>query len=154
MNKVWSVLRLLWGDPRFLAMSWLARFVAVREWVAACGDYQPPATVDAAVIQSTAGAYSLDSSGRVATLIQTHGYYVGFLLQDSTLQDLLAFAETTPCYANRNQALPFYIQNKDQFEQELGTPLLLASYLNTHATCEAFQKLKTDPYILDVASQY
>ncbi|PSN11951.1 hypothetical protein C7293_22260 [filamentous cyanobacterium CCT1] len=154
MNKAWSVLRLLWGDPRFLVMSWLARFIAVREWVANYGDYQPPATIDTTVIQSTVGACSLDSSGRVAKLIQTHGYYVGFLLQDSTLQDLLTFAETTPCYANRNPALPFYIKNKDQFERELHAPMLLASYLNTHETCEAFQKLKTDPYILDVASQY
>lgn len=156
-KKMQSILRLLWGDPRFLLMSWLARFIAVREWVADRGSYQPPAApaaIDATVIQSTTGARSFETSGQVAKLIQAHGYYVGFSLQNSILQDLLTFTETAPCYANRDPALPFYIKNKDQFEQELGARLLVASYLDTHETCDAYQKLKTDPYLLDVASQY
>ncbi|MGB3200469.1 MAG: hypothetical protein WBA99_06185 [Nodosilinea sp.] len=135
-------------------MSWLGRFIAVREWVANRGRYQPPKTVETMVIQATAGARSLEKSGQVAKLIQTHGYYVGFSLRSSILQDLLTFAQTAPCYANRNPALPFYIQNKEQFEQTLGAPLLVAGYLDTHETHDAYQKLKTDPYLLDVASQY
>lgn len=157
IQKVQTILRLLWGDPRFLVMSWLARFIAVREWVADRGRYQPlatPAAIDATVIEAPAGARSLETSGQVAKLIQAHGYYVGFSLQNSTLQDLLTFAETAPCYANRDPALPFYIKNKDQFEQELGARLLVAGYLDAHETCDAYQKLKTDPYLLDVAGQY
>jgi hypothetical protein len=153
-KKIQSILRLLRGDPRFLVMSWLARFIAVREWVADRGRYQSPAVIDATVTHPAAGACPLESSGQVAKFIQTHGYYVGFSLQDSILQDLLTFAETTPCYANRDSSLPFYIKNKDQFEQALGAPLLVAGYLDTHETCDAYQKLKTDPYLLDVASQY
>jgi len=153
-KKVQSMLRLLQGDPRFLVMSWVARFVAVREWVADHGSYQPPAVIDATVIHATSGACPLESPGQVAKVIQTQGYYVGLTLQDSILQDLITFAETTPCYGNRDSSMPFYIKNKDQVEQALGAPLLVASYLDTHETCNAYQKLKTDPYLLDVASQY
>ncbi|WP_017296853.1 hypothetical protein [Nodosilinea nodulosa] len=135
-------------------MSWLARFVVVREWMAGRGTYQPQAVVEATLLHRVAGVCPLESSGQVARLIQSHGYYVGFSLQDSILQNLLTFAETMPCYANRDSALPFYLKDKAQFEQELGVPLLVAGYLDTHEKCDAYQKLKVDPYLLDIASQY
>jgi hypothetical protein len=153
-KKIQFLLRLFWGDPRFLLMSWLARFIAIREWVTQQGNYLSPAVIDATVIHAAEGACPLESPERVAQLIQTDGYYVGFSLKPSILRDLITFAETTPCYANRNPSLPFYSNSKDKIEQELGKPLLVAGYLNAHETCEAYQTIKHDPYLLAVASQY
>lgn len=153
-KKIQSTLRLLWGDPRFLLMSWLARFVAIREWVAQRGDYLPPAVFDTTVIHQVEGTCPRESPEQVAKLIQANGYYAGFSLQPSLLTELLTFAETTPCYANRNPAQPFYIGHREKFEQELGKPLLVAGYLDAHEDCEAYQKIRRDPYLLAVASQY
>lgn len=154
INKVKSLLRLFWGDPRFLVMSWLARFIAIREWVARRGNYIAPAVIDSTVIHEAEGACPLMSPGQVAQLIHTNGYYVGFSLRPSSLQELLTFAKTTPCYANRNPSQPFYIQHRDKIEQNLGTPLLVAGYLDNHESCEAYQNIKHDPYLLAIASQY
>ncbi len=154
IKKVKTILRLLWGDPKFLVMSWLARFIAIREWVARRGKYLPPAVLDATVIHETEMACPLMSPGQVAQLIRTNGYYVGFSLQPSILQGLLTFAKTTPCYANRNPSQPFYIQHRDKIEQDLGSPLLVAGYLDSHESCRAYQKIKHDPYLLAIASHY
>lgn len=153
-KKIRFLLRLFWGDPRFLLMSWLARFIAIREWVTQRGSYLPPAVIEATVIHAAEEACPLESPGQVAQLIQADGYYVGFSLRPSILQDLLTFAETTPCYANRNPALPFYSNNKDKIERELGTPLRVAGYLDAHESCTAYQTIRGDAYLLAVASQY
>ncbi|WOD39053.1 hypothetical protein [Nodosilinea sp. E11] len=134
-------------------MSWLARFIVVREWVANRGSYRAPAAIDAAAIQAAEGG-ALESPTQVAEIMQSQGYYVGFALQNCILQDLLTFAETMPCYTNRNPALPFFIKHREQCEQKLDAPLLVASYLDSHEACNAYQRLKTDPYLLAVASQY
>ncbi|WP_275330782.1 hypothetical protein [Nodosilinea sp. PGN35] len=135
-------------------MSWLARFVVVREWVADCGSYQPPAVIEETVIHAVEGACPVASPSQVAKLMQSDGYYVGFSLRPSIVQELITFAETTPCYANRDPALPFYVGNRAKMEQTLGMPVLLAGYLDAHEDCEAYQKIRHDPYLLAVASQY
>jgi hypothetical protein len=154
LKKVKSMLRLLWGDPRFLVMSWLARFIAIREWVIGRGQYLPPAVIDGTVIHEVKGACPLLSPGQVVQRIRNDGYYVGFSLQPSILQELLTFAKSTPCYANRNPSQPFYIQHRNKVEQDLGVPLLVAGYLDGHESCQAYQKIKRDPYLLAIASQY
>lgn len=153
-NKLRKFVRLLWGDPSFLAMSWLARFVTVRETAARRGNYRPSSTIEATVIHAVGEACPAASTDLVAASIQANGYYEGFSLRPDILAELLDFAKTNPCYVNRNPAQPFYVDDREEIEQTLGTPLLVAGYLDSHESCKAYQAIQTDDYLLDIASQY
>lgn len=153
-KKVRSLLRLLWGDPNFLVMSWVARFIVVREWETRRGNYSPRDAIDSTVIHSVLGACPIESPAQIAAQILAHGYYIGFSLRDDILTQLLTFAEINPCYANRNPAQPFYIRDREIYEQNLDSPLLIAGYLDSHEACDAYQTIKADPYLLEVASRY
>ncbi|TVQ08882.1 MAG: hypothetical protein EA368_10705 [Leptolyngbya sp. DLM2.Bin27] len=153
-NKLRNFVRLLWGDPSFLVMSWLARFVAVRETVARRGSYEPSGTIEATVMHAVAGVCPVESPAQVAALIRANGYYEGFSLRPDILAGLLDFAQTNPCYVNRNPDHPFYIDDREQLEQTLGAPILVAGYLDSHESCAAYQAMRADNYLLDVASQY
>lgn len=153
-NKLRVFMRLLWGDPSFLVMSWLARFVAVREVVAQWGNYRSSSTIEATVIHEVEETCPVASPSQVAALIEINGYYEGFALQPDILAELLDFAKTNPCYVNRNPSQPFYIDDREEVGRRLEVPLLVAGYLNSHESCEAYQAIREDDYLLDVASQY
>ncbi|HSM83871.1 MAG TPA: hypothetical protein VLS96_19430 [Nodosilinea sp.] len=135
-------------------MSGLARFVAVREAVARWGSYGPSSTIEATAIHAVESACPAESPAQVAALIQANGYYEGFSLRPDILAGLLDFAKTNPCYVNRNPTQPFYVDDREEVEQTLGAPLLVAGYLNSHESCEAYRAIREDDYLLDVASQY
>jgi len=153
-NKLQKKIRLFSEDPKFLLMSWLARFIAIREHIADRNQYQAAEVVDASVIHPVPMACPIDSPTKIASYIKEHGYYVGFKLQPDILADLLAFAQSNPCCANRDSNQPFHIHDRDSIAEALETPLLTAGYLDSHETCKAYEKIKQDPYLLDLASQY
>jgi len=151
-RRIKKTLRLLRADIRFLIMSYLGRFVVLREFAAWWGSHRlAPATTNSA--QPTA-LQPGDTASQIVQRVQQDGYYCGLHLTPDILERLLEFAHTQPCYANRDPQQPFYIHQRAEFERTLEEPLRLASYLSHHNQNAAFQAIAQDPYLLEVASRY
>ncbi|WP_036484967.1 hypothetical protein [Myxosarcina sp. GI1] len=87
---------------------------------------------------------------RVVTCLKTEGCFLGLQLPEGILQELLDFAARNYCYGNRNLQHPLLVDPKKTFPRKYR----LASYLDTHLKCDAFQRLKNDPILLEIARQY
>jgi len=137
-------------DASFFWMRNFARFEVVRNW----------ATRDNGSAQaflenpSSDCIYTDDSLDAVREQFQQDGYYEGLRLSSDALKSLLNFTYTHPCYADRNLSLKFHVNQRQEFEAELGRTIKLAGYMDAHETCEVFQKLKRDPLILAIAASY
>lgn len=141
-------------DPRFAIMAFGARFICIREWVANSKEYISIESVESSILATLPLACPIDSPKQVADSIRLNGYHVGFRLRADIVADLLDFACKSPCYANRDFQVPFYIGSLDNIQDALAAPLLVGSYLDSHEACPGYQKIKEDPYILEIASHY
>lgn len=154
-RKSTRIAQWLVNDPAFLAMAQLARFISIREWVAS----QPRAVLSAETVTArapmpTSAIRLADDLGKVSHSLRRTGYYEGLQLDPHILAELVEFAQQTPCYANRDPQRPFLIHEIETFRQHYASPLLLAGYQDEQESCPAFQALKHDPTVLDIASQY
>jgi hypothetical protein len=153
-GKAEQYIRWLTLDPKFFLMSRLARIVAVRERMAQAGHYPRTSRHKASKVLVGTGNGGVENIAAVVDTMNTCGYFQGFQLKPDLVRSLLEFAYSTPCYANRKQELPFAIEDRETFAKTLSVPLLKAGYLNYHEDCKAFQDIKQDPYLVDIASQY
>lgn len=151
--KVKNVIRenqtCLTEDPDFYWMRTLARFQLIRDWATSAPSQDLGATLlpsDRLVTQ--------DSFDHLSQTLERDGYYQGLQLSSETLNAFLEFAETTPCYANRDPNLKFFLNERTALEAKLGRPILLGSYFDAHEDFQPFQALKTDPLLLAIATTY
>ncbi|MET3053296.1 phytanoyl-CoA dioxygenase family protein [Pseudomonas alkylphenolica] len=96
---------------------------------------------DEGVIEKIVG--SLESDGAVA----------GPELPEQYVDYLVAFAERTPCYADRVPSQGFYLRDREAAERKLGKKLLLAQYFNVQKD-KVIDDLSKDPFLLSVAAKY
>lgn len=138
-------------DPNFFWMQYFARFQFVREWSAR--QHFESKDVDESVISSA--SVSIDHKlGDVHKILWNDGYYQGIRLASEPLDTLLHFAKTHPCYGDRDPEIQFTIDQQKQVESELGRSFKIASYFDSHESCETFQKLKQDPLLRAIAAEY
>jgi hypothetical protein len=142
-------------DQNFYWMTLFGRFEIVREWKTRKGTSAQ--SFEQVCDRSTSAQNLLTDDVAIATIADTlnqEGYYQGLRLSPQTLDALIQFANSHPCYANRNAQHPFYIHQQQQLTATLSEPLRLASYFGTHEDCAAFQRLKHDPVLLAIAERY
>lgn len=138
------------NEPKLFLMRKSARFEMVRDFVGATNASSLHGTTQR-FEDSIFPDVNVDD---VVRSLQTDGLALNLNLPADIVQDLMAFAETHPCYGDRNPDLEFDINHRAEYEQQLGRSLMLGSYLNSHSQCEAFLKIKNDPKILAIASRY
>jgi hypothetical protein len=137
-------------EPQLFMMRKLARFEIVRE------GYRWFNSVCPADKSTSTSLLAVDVQTVVAQINQD-GCFPGLQLPPAIVQELLAFAATAPCCANRNPNLPFQIADQPTLQARLASsnqPLVLASYMGSHESCPAFQQLVNDPGLLAIAEQY
>jgi len=155
-GKVIKVLRKHFGcfaaDPRFYWMRILARFQIVRNSITQgniCFSDGHTIAISPSKDLSIQSPFPV-----LCQILKEEGYYQGLQLSPAMLSAFLQFAETMPCYANRDPQLPFLIHERDALATKLDKPIVLASYLNTHESFPAFEALKTNALVLAIASAY
>jgi len=137
-------------DPHFFWMKTMARFEFARDWAGRNG---LTAQERLASARPTALSEDLDV-GEVLSTLRREGYYVGMQIRPSILAGLLEHVRTTPCYADRDRALPFLIEDRAAMEEKLGRRLKVASYFGQQEDWPAFRALKSDPAISAIAEAY
>ncbi len=138
-------------EPQLFVMRKLARFEIVRE-----GYRRFNRSLSTAEVSQTTILEDINIQSVVAQ-IQQDGCYPGLTLPAHIMQQILEFAATKPCYANRDPDLPFRIADQTIMQADLassGQSLVLASYMGSHESCPAFQQLANDPGLLAIAEQY
>ena len=142
-------------DPDFFWMQNLSRFQCIRRWLFRQRDISNLVNASMNTSSSTNSAiFTDDPLSIVHKTLYQDGYYQGIRLTPVVLKSLLKFAEEQPCYGDRNHNLKFWINQRSQIEKSLGRSLYVASYLDSHETCKAFQQLRQDAIINAIAAQY
>ena len=137
--------------PRLFLMRKLARFNLVRQisrYFPSNISQQSQITLDSPSLFK-----ELDIT-KIVTCLKTEGCFLGLQLPEDILQGLLHFAARNYCYGNRNLNQPLLIDPNCQLERTFPEKCSRASYLDTHYNYDAFQRLKNDPILLEIARQY
>ncbi|NYT38026.1 hypothetical protein ERD78_14180 [Allopusillimonas soli] len=91
---------------------------------------------------------------RIVADLQQNGVAFGLRLPDAMVEDLCDFARNEPCYAFRNPDAGFYLADRENAEERLNKPILLAQYFNTSARSSAVASLRDDPALLWIAASF
>jgi hypothetical protein len=125
-----------------------ARFAAVRELVtqsrrmAHAGRVRPYlARCDARLSET---AFPGVSRRAFVRELRENGIAIGLKLPRESVTEIVAFAESQPCYADRNPQHGFHLRDCAAAEAALGRPNLLAQYINA-VESPAIRRLVEDP---------
>jgi hypothetical protein len=86
--------------------------------------------------------------------VRRDGFCQGLKLPPEILSELLAFTESTPCYADRNPALGYLPRDRQLAEKVMGTKFTLGGYFNTYDACPAVRQIANDPLVRELALRY
>ncbi|WP_309045382.1 hypothetical protein [Marinobacter sediminicola] len=155
MKRVFSSLS---SKPSYTLMRFFARFTLlrylvpkVRNFVLRYGvgskvniegaDYEPTLFPD------------IDAASMVADLKQ-HGVAFGLKLPNEIVASLRSFADNNMCFADRDPASGFSLNDRERAEKLLGKKILVAQYFNTVSECSEVVRLIRDPVLNQVARGY
>lgn len=137
--------------PNLFLMRKLARFELIRR--VSCYFPTNMKSVTKTTLNSSSLFKELDTE-TIVTSLQKEGCYFGLQLPDDTLQELLDFASKNYCYVNRDPNQSFMIDLQSNQDVKVNKNCTVGSYLDTHLKCDAFQQIKNDPVLLEIAQQY
>jgi hypothetical protein len=148
-------------SPRYVGMRTLARFGWIRQavtgvhWLTHRASTRQRDQLAAASLAST--RVNLDPAQDVdafVTRLRTDGVALGLRLRDEDVQAIHAYANTNPCFADRNVKHGFHNHQHRQACQAMGKQILVAQYFNTQAHCECIARLVHDPLLRLIAGRY
>lgn len=158
MRFIRTLARGLRTQPRYTAMRMLARFAAARHAVVAgrallhrgrlarfMRDCE--ARMDQSIFQG------LDRIAFVRQL-REDGVAPGLKLPATMVQEIRAWAEANPSFADRIEDRGVRPGQLAVAQQRLGKPVLLAQYFNARSQCAAVAKLAADPALNWIAAAY
>lgn len=139
-------------------MRGVARFAGVRRGVAAArgllqGEQLRRYLVDCESRMSASVFPDLDRHKFVSDL-NKDGVALGLRLPASFIDEIRTFARRQPCYADRDNSRGFTLDQREQAQQNLGKPILVAQYFNAGERCSAISKLMCDPALQAIAGEF
>lgn len=137
-------------NPKLFLMRKLARLEIIRNWVSSLYQFRRPSYEMSQETPSILDNINVDT---LVSGIRSDSYAPGINLPQAVIQEILDYAQSTPCYAERNSAASFYYRDKEQAETSLGRKIRLGSYFHAQG-CAAVRKLENDPTILAIAAKY
>lgn len=158
MSRLTTILSSLTTQPGYTLMRGVARFSSVRKLIA---------VTRKTLLDARTNEYLVDCEERVAESLfanldrtdfvehlREEGISFGLTLPKEVVDEIRAWADQQPCYADRDSVLGFRIGERAAAEQRLGKPILLAQYFNTTTECPAIGRLAADPVLRWIAASY
>jgi hypothetical protein len=94
------------------------------------------------------------SRERVLEELRRDGFAGGLELPSEALAEVLAYAETTPFWANRDSSLPLMRRSeRSDVERDSGKRVYLGEY-RSPSDCPVVDRIGRDPFVLDIAREY
>lgn len=142
--------RSMFGNPKLFVMRKIARFEIIRNWVSNCyrlinKSYK--------VNSHRASVFKDINIEQVNQDLNKEGYALNINLPNAVVKEILEFAYSETCYANRNPESGFYYREREQFEASIGKNVRLGSYFEAD-NCTAIKKLESDSTLLAIAAQF
>jgi hypothetical protein len=158
LSRFTTVLSSLATQPSYTLMRGAARFSSVRTLVAGTRSALHDARTQEFLVaceKRVAESWftNLDRTDFVQRL-RDEGIAFGLRLPQAVVEEIRAWADQQPCYADRDPALGFRLNERSAAEQRVGKPILLAQYFNTTTECPAISRLAADPVLRWVAASY
>ncbi len=79
---------------------------------------------------------------KVVNNLKNNGLHLGVNLPQSIVEEIVEFAKSTTCYANRKSDMGFYYHQKQQAQAISLNRFVVAYYFNTALLCPAIKKLQ------------
>jgi hypothetical protein len=135
-------------NPAWLPMFMLARTMPGRRmhWLGA----KRASPVDSTKKTMFAG---VDRETAVEAL-RSEGLFSGFMLPPAIYEEIVAFAQSTPCFGNFDRRLEFMPGEHAEAEKRFGRSLLSGHYFERILDCKAALAIQQDPLLLDIAQHY
>ena len=96
---------------------------------------------------------AVDLPGMISRL-RVDGIATGLQMPRETVDKIMRYAVTAPCYADRMERLGFVVHERALAERALEKPILLAQYFNSTQACAAIDQLSKDPALLRIATEF
>jgi hypothetical protein len=151
------IAKMLGEAPRYTMMRGVARFEVVRYGVPrARGLWQKKPwqdyIKDCAARRAQSSFPSIDPPAFVEEL-RKNGVAFGLQLPPDDVRQIMDYAQTHPCYADRDPHHGFLFAQRSAAEAALKKPILIAQYFNA-ADCPAIARLTRDPILQEIAALY
>lgn len=137
-------------NPRLFWMRKIARFELLRSWMSRFFRYSNP-TYE--LEQENSSAFRGINVESIVSALRTDSYALGINLPQDVIQEILNYAYSSPCYAERNSDAKFYYREKEKAAASLGKEVRLGSYFNAEE-CSIVRKLEKDPGLLAIAAKF
>ncbi|MCC5637456.1 hypothetical protein LC593_16720 [Nostoc sp. CHAB 5844] len=139
-------------NPRWLLMRKIAKFQLVRDII----KYFSKSSLHAFLqLINEQNSYFADVEvDEVVKNLHEEGLFLGINLPQEVVQEIVMFAKSTACYANRKSHLGFYYHQKEVAQNQVGKQFTTGCYFNTGLFCSAIKKLQNDPKLLAIAAKY
>jgi len=91
---------------------------------------------------------------RTVAELDADGIALGFMLAPTVVSEIVHFASTHPCFADRQADRGFMVSDHEAAQQAICKSILLAQYFNTEAACAAVGRLARDPTLNLLAARF
>lgn len=153
-----TLLRGLSTQPGYTLMRGSARFSSIRSVVTAgkkVAQFRKTARFLAAREADLASSlFPLLDRHKFVHDLGSDGVAPGLRLPSSLVEEIVSYAESSPCYADRRPNQGFLPHQHKAVEEALHKPVLLAQYFNASEECPAIAKLARDPVLQWIAARY
>lgn len=150
-NAVYENYKGLTKNPKWLLMRKVSRFQAgrtIRYFLTR------KSTLSQLTIDESNSYFTDVNVNEVVNQLKEDGIVLGINLPQCVVKEIVEFAESTLCYANRKPELGFYYHQKEQAETQTKKQFIVGSYFNTSSLCPAINKLQNDAKLLAIAAKY
>lgn len=90
----------------------------------------------------------------VVSGLKRDGLYLGINLPPNIVEAVISFANTQPCFGNRDPRYGFSLSQRKIAEGYYGLKFPLAGYYNSAMLCPEINSLQNDPKFLAIAERY
>ena len=134
-------------NPQWLAMFILGRLLPVR---------QALSRLSRRTVRPDGGASIFIGSdhGRILGELQAAGMFAGLRMPAPVSQEILRFAQATPCFANLNRHLEFLPSEHADAAHRFGHPILTGHFFDRVEECPAVAAVRDDPLLHGLAAGY
>jgi hypothetical protein len=145
-------------SPGFTLMRGVARFNAPREVLAST--LSLPRRLRLAAwedLTRQGGADQLEPSPdlrQTVAELDAHGIALGLKLAPTDVSEIVQFARTHPCFADRQADRGFFIGDHGSAQNAIGKSILVAQYFNTETGCAAIGRLTRDRTLNLIAARF
>lgn len=150
-NTVYENYKGLTKNPKWLLMRKLSRFKAGRT---IAYFLTRKSKLSQFIITESNSCFTNVNVDDVVEKLKAEGVVLNINLPEYIVKEIVEFAESTVCYANRKSELGFYYHQKQQAQIHSKKQFIVGNYYNTALHCPAINKLQSDPILLAIAAKY